>query len=128
MSTEHIPVLLHDVIEALNPEAGKRYIDATVGFGGHSLELVKAGARVLGIDRDSETISKLDIKRQTLAISEKRLTLVHGSFAAIKRIAVSYEFDQADGILFDLGFCSWQLDQSERGLSFKKDEPLDLRF
>ncbi|MCR4264386.1 MAG: 16S rRNA (cytosine(1402)-N(4))-methyltransferase RsmH, partial [Candidatus Roizmanbacteria bacterium] len=125
---DHIPVLLHEVIEALNVQPGKKYIDATVGMGGHAHEIVKQGGEVLGIDRDEESLDQLRIKNSELRINESQLHLTHGSFKDIKVIASAHGFVPVEGILFDLGFSSWQLDKSGRGFSFMKDEPLDLRF
>ncbi|KKS20605.1 MAG: Ribosomal RNA small subunit methyltransferase H [Candidatus Roizmanbacteria bacterium GW2011_GWC2_41_7] len=118
---DHTPVLLQEVIEALNVQPGKKYIDATVGMGGHAREIVKKGGIVLGIDRDQESLDQL-------RVNESQFHLAHGSFRDIKEIAYSQNFVPVDGILFDLGFSSWQLDKAGRGFSFMKDEPLDLRF
>jgi len=126
MKEEHIPVLLTDVIEALHIAPGKKYIDATVGLGGHTREIVAHGGIVLGIDRDGETIGKLRVKSEELRV--ENLTLVQGSFARIKTFAEEKGFTQVSGILMDLGYSSWQLDQSGRGFSFAKDEPLDMRY
>ena len=105
---------------------GKKYIDATVGLGGHTREIVAHGGIVLGIDRDGETIGKLRVKSEELRV--ENLTLVQGSFARIKTFAEEKGFTQVSGILMDLGYSSWQLDQSGRGFSFAKDEPLDMRY
>lgn len=123
MKQEHIPVLLNEVIEALRIVPGEKYIDCTVGLGGHTREIVKGGGIVLGIDRDAETIQKL--KESEL---NEHVTLVQGSFASIKELAGEKGFNQVSGILLDLGYSSWQLDSSGRGFSFTKDEPLDMRY
>src|SRR3989344_4038424 len=99
MKEEHIPVLLTDVIEALHIAPGKKYIDATVGLGGHTREIVAHGGIVLGIDRDGETIGKLRVKSEELRV--ENLTLVQGSFARIKTFAEEKGFTQVSGILMD---------------------------
>lgn len=127
-NVDHIPVLLHEVVDALNIQPGGRYIDATVGMGGHAREIATRGGKVLGIDRDRESLHQLKIKNEELNIGESQLVLIHGSFRDIKELASAHGFNPVDGILFDLGFSSWQLDKAGRGFSFMKDEPLDLRF
>ncbi len=126
MKRTHVPVLLKEVVEGLQVKPGKSYIDATVGFGGHTVEIVKKGGTVLGIDRDPETIQRLKESKEQ-GIKEK-LVLANGSFGDIDKIAGENGLAEVDGILFDLGYSSWQLDESGRGFSFSKDEPLDMRF
>ena len=116
----HTPVLLQATIEFLDPGPGKLYIDATVGFGGHTEELLKKGARVLGIDRDPEAIKSLR--------ESQKLVLVQGNFADIEQIAKEAGFGKVDGILFDLGVSSVQLENPQRGFSFTRDGPLDMRM
>lgn len=107
---KHTPVLVEEVIEWLEVKEGKKYIDATFGFGGHSSEIKKRGGIVLGIDADPQTGA------------------VHGNFRDIKKIAKDNGFEEIDGILFDLGVSSYQLDTPERGFSYQREGPLDLRF
>src|SRR3989344_1512429 len=123
----HTPVLLQKTVELLDPAPGKLFIDATCGFGGHTEELVKKGSKVLGIDRDPEAIEHL---RKSLGsrVKSKRLTLVQGNFADIGQIAREAGFGKVDGILFDLGFSSVQLENPQRGFSFTRDGPLDMRM
>ena len=116
----HTPVLLQATIEFLDPGPGKLYIDATVGFGGHTEELLKKGVRVLGIDRDPEAIKALR--------ESQKLVLVQWNFADIEQIAKEAGFGKVDGILFDLGVSSVQLENPQRGFSFAKDGPLDMRM
>lgn len=124
----HIPVLLAEVLSGLAVTKGKKYIDATFGFGGHTSAMLKRGAKVLGIERDEETIEEAQ-KLLTLSTGEKnRLTLVHGNYASLSTIAATHGFGSVDGILFDLGYSSWQLDKSGRGFRFSGNEPLDMRF
>ena len=123
----HTPVLLQKTVELLDPAPGKLFIDATCGFGGHTEELVKKGSKVLGIDRDPEVIRHL---RKSLGsrVKSKRLTLVQGNFADIGQIAREAGFGKVDGILFDLGVSSVQLENPQRGFSFTRDGPLDMRM
>lgn len=125
----HTPVLLQKVIEIFNPQPGERYIDATINGGGHARALAeKVGpeGKILGIDWDCKLIEESRIKNQELMI--KNITFVCGNYADIAAIAKQHDFDGVHGILFDLGFSSYHLEQSGRGFSFLKDEPLDMRY
>src|SRR3989344_6757042 len=117
----HIPVLLKEVLGFLDPKAGKKYIDATFGEGGHAKGLTEKGARVLGIDRDIVVVRKMNS-------STPKLRIVHGNFVDLKKIAETYDFTGADGVLFDLGIGSHQLDDPARGFSFQRSGPLDMRY
>ncbi len=118
----HKPVLLQEIIEFLDPKPDDLFIDATVGGGGHAIELVKNHAKVLGIDRDPEAI---DYIRKQFG---KDLILVQGNFSDIGRIAREKGFEKVNGILFDLGVSSHQLEKAERGFSFLAEGPLDMRM
>lgn len=127
----HIPVLLKEVIENLDVKPGHKYIDATLGGGGYSFEIVKLGGTVLGVDVDSDAIEYVreKIKSQKLKVkSEGRLEIVHGNFRDIEEIAKLNRFDKVSGIVFDLGLSSFQIEHSGRGFSFLRDEPLDMRM
>jgi len=119
----HTPVLLTDAVELLAVQPGKKYIDGTVGGGGHAAEIIKRGGILLGVDIDRESI---DFARQRLG---KNVTLVQGNFRDIERIAKENGFSEVDGVLLDLGVSSHQLDTPERGFSYRFGEaPLDLRL
>ncbi len=107
----------------LEPKVGKRFIDATIGGGGHTKELLGQGASVLGIDFDPVSI---EFVKKT--IKSKHLKLVCGNFADIKNIAVAANFNKVNGILFDLGVSSHQLESAERGFSFQRNASLDMRM
>lgn len=126
----HVPVLLPQVLDALAPRPGGRYVDGTANGGGHLRAMLDACApdgRVLGIDRDAEILTAL-AGRCSAAIAAGRLHLAAGSFAALSRILAAHQFTSVDGILFDLGLSSFHLDASGRGFSYSRDEPLDMRF
>ncbi len=117
----HTPVLLEEVMEFLKVVPGGRYVDATVGEGGHALEIARRGGKVLGIDQDPEILEQAS--RQL----GKKAVLVRGNFKDIDQIAQENGFTEVDGILFDLGISSWHLRSSGRGFSFQRDELLDMR-
>jgi len=124
----HEPVLLREAIESLAVRPGGRYIDATVGLGGHALAILEAaapGSRLLGIDRDPQA---LEIARKRLARFGDAAVLAHGAFAEIEEIAATHGFQAVDGVLLDIGVSSLQLDAPGRGFSFQRDEALDMRM
>lgn len=123
----HIPVLLNEVINGLKIEKGKKYIDATIGGGGHTEKILENGGVVLGIDRDNDALESVKI-RLGKYIREHRLLIVKANFEDIKNVAKKNGFVQVDGILFDFGLSSYQIDKSGRGFSFKRDERLDMRM
>jgi 16S rRNA (cytosine1402-N4)-methyltransferase len=127
MSDFHTPVLLKEAINGLNVRPGGLYIDATIGGGGHAGEIIRHGGKVLGIDQDQEAIEHTRENNKE-RIKNNKLTLVRGNFADIARIARERGFDRCDGILFDLGVSSYQLERSKRGFSFLSDDPLDMRM
>lgn len=117
----HIPVLLNEVIQFLRPGPGKKYIDATLGRGGHTQAILKAGGEVLGIDVDPSVAAELKVESEKLKVAI-------GNFGDIKAIAEENGFAEVDGILMDIGLGSHQLDTAERGFSFQREGPLDMRF
>ncbi len=158
----HIPVLLDEVITGLKVRAEGKYIDATVGDGGHTMEMLKTGATVLGIDRDPAAIERTK-RRLKKEIKEGKLILMRSNFDKLQEVAAIFapvsslakfadqvgvlsgstplrrprlhvdrlralERGSFDGILFDLGLRSGQLEEGGRGFSFQRDEPLDMRM
>lgn len=122
----HIPVLLTEVLRALEPVADGSIVDATFGAGGYSQAILAAGAaRVLGIDRDPSTIAA---GAAIAAEAHGRLVLEHGRFSDLEAIARRHGLEQVDGVVFDLGVSSMQLDESDRGFSFQAEGPLDMRM
>lgn len=128
----HTPVLLEEVLKYLLPRAGGRYIDGTLGGGGHTeaiLDQCAPDGRVLGIDTDAQALKRVG-ERLSGMVQQGRLALVRGKFAELARI-VQDEADfvsSVDGILLDLGFSSYQMDDPQRGFSFGADGPLDMRL
>jgi 16S rRNA (cytosine1402-N4)-methyltransferase len=124
----HTPVLLEEVLAGLNVQPGGWYVDCTYGRGGHTAAiLARSGphGRVLAIDRDPQAIAAARSRFD----GELRLTLKHGTFGALATLAADAGMNQrVDGVLFDLGVSSPQLDQAERGFSFSQDGPLDMRM
>ena len=115
----HIPVLQKEVLDCLNPKPNENFVDCTIGEGGHSLAILEMTAprgKVLGID------FQLRLK------PKDRLILAEDNFANLKIIVEKYKLRRVQGILFDLGMSSWHLEGSGRGFSFKRKEPLDMRF
>jgi|WetSurMetagenome_2_1015567.scaffolds.fasta_scaffold202926_1 16S rRNA (cytosine1402-N4)-methyltransferase len=128
MTTTHIPVLAREVIENLAVQAGGRYIDCTLGYGGHSqaiLEHSSPGGQLLGIDADPEAIKNASEKLKQF---DKSMLMVNDNFVNLRDICIKYDFFPVHGILFDLGLSSPQLDEEGRGFSFQHDAPLDMRF
>ncbi|MCL6610759.1 MAG: 16S rRNA (cytosine(1402)-N(4))-methyltransferase RsmH [Peptococcaceae bacterium] len=125
---EHRPVLVREVLDCLKPDDKGIYVDCTLGGAGHSYEILRAsspGGRVIGLDRDADAI-KAAARR--LAEFGDRAVLVRGNFRDLPGILDRLGVIQVDGILFDLGVSSYQLDNPHRGFSYQKDAPLDMRM
>jgi 16S rRNA (cytosine1402-N4)-methyltransferase len=124
----HVSVLLDEAVGALDPRPGGRYIDGTLGAGGHAtrvLELSAPDGRLLGLDADPQA---LELARRRLTPFGERVVLVHSNYRCLRDVAEEHGFAPADGVLLDLGLSSMQLDLWNRGFSFRRDEPLDMRF
>lgn len=124
----HIPVMPTEVLAGLQLRPGGRYVDCTVGLGGHAasiLEKISPGGKLLGIDIDAEALKVARVKLDNYGGA---VTLVNDSFANLEDICRRHDFYPVDGILFDLGVSSMQLDTAERGFSFQREAPLDMRF
>ncbi len=124
---EHKSVLLEECIEYLNIRPDGVYVDGTLGLGGHSLEIVQrlGTGRLIAIDRDETAIER---SKARLAAWSDRITFIHGDFRDLGAILDGAGVDLADGMLFDLGVSSPQLDEAERGFSYMADAPLDMRM
>ncbi|MCX2721875.1 16S rRNA (cytosine(1402)-N(4))-methyltransferase RsmH [Roseibium salinum] len=121
----HVPVLLSEVLQWLDPQPEEVFIDGTFGAGGYSRALLERGARVIGIDRDPDAIAG---GQSLVKEAEGRLILVEGRFADLDAHASANDFDGVNGVVLDLGVSSMQLDEAGRGFSFLRDGPLDMRM
>jgi 16S rRNA (cytosine1402-N4)-methyltransferase len=128
VTTQHVPVMLAEVLEALAPRAGGRYVDGTLGGGGYSAAILAAcgpDGRVLGLDADPAALERA---RARLAGFGERVSLAHANFRALGQIAGEQGFAPCDGVVLDLGLSSDQLGWPHRGFSFAVDGPLDMRY
>jgi 16S rRNA (cytosine1402-N4)-methyltransferase len=127
--TRHIPVLLDDILRILSPKPGNVLVDCTLGLGGHSaalLERVTPRGRLIGIDFDPANIA---IARTKLAaVPDGRFDLFHNNFAALPTVLAQAGVERVDGILADLGVASPQIDDPQRGFSYRQPGPLDMRM
>ena len=124
----HQPVLYKEIIHALQPHGSGRYVDGTLGAGGHArgiLEVSAPDGQLLGLDVDPQALA---LAREILAPYERRIHLAQASYTSLSAQLVQLGWDQVDGILLDLGASSMQFDAPERGFSFLHDAPLDMRF
>jgi 16S rRNA (cytosine1402-N4)-methyltransferase len=127
-AVRHHPVMVERVVELLRPHPGGVYLDATLGLGGHAERLLAASApdgRVIGLDRDPESLA---LARERLAGAGDRLVTVGASFADLAAVAEDLGVTAVDGVLYDLGVSSLQLDEPARGFSYRTDAPLDMRM
>ena len=128
LELHHNPVMTPEVLHGLYVQPGGRYIDATLGEGGHSkaiIEACKPGGQVLGIDADPEAIQ---VANKRIDVSSDEFLGINTNFRDLRTTSLRYRFAPVHGILFDLGVSSLQLDKESRGFSFKRADPLDMRF
>ena len=128
--SQHIPVMLEEVLKYLQPKSGGLYIDGTLGGGGHTSAILERSApngRVLGIDTDEQALQRVRARLPEF-VENGRLVLAHGNFADMSSIAQENGFSSVQGVLLDLGFSSDQMDDPQRGFSFGADGPLDMRL
>jgi len=121
----HKPVFLEEAVDALNISSGGTYVDATFGRGGHSVEILSRlglDGKLIAIDKDPEAIE------HAKALNDKRLSLHHGSFSELSNFLKSLKIEKVNGVLLDLGISSPQIDSADRGFSFQKTGPLDMRM
>ena len=127
-NTPHVSVLYHQIITALLPISSGRYVDATVGAGGHAsgiLEKSSPNGKLLGLDTDPQALA---LSNQRLALYGDRVHLIHSSYTQLQQVLQTIGWDDVNGIVIDLGVSSMQIDSAERGFSFQQDGPLDMRF
>ncbi len=127
MVFHHVSVMLDEVIEGLNIKEDGIYVDGTLGAAGHSLEIVKklGTGKLIGIDQDKNALLK---SKQVLGKYLDKVSLVKSNYSNIKNVLRNLNIEKVDGILLDLGVSSHQLDEGERGFSYNKDAPLDMRM
>ena len=118
----HVAIMVAEVLEALSPPAGAVVLDCTLGFGGHAEALARRGARVVALDRDAEELARTAARLASLGLP---IETVHSDYARAEDVLAGRA---VDGVLADLGVSSMQLDRPERGMSFKRDGPLDMRM
>ncbi len=124
----HVPVMHQEVMEFLNPSAGGCFLDCTLGMAGHAssiIEKIGATGHLIGLDRDERS---LELAREKLAGFRGRLDLVHSDFRDFDGVLKRLGVEAVDGMLFDLGISSFQLDNPQRGFSFRLEGPLDMRM
>jgi len=121
----HEPVMVQEVLRFLDPRPGKLVVDATVGTGGHAEAILERGAELIGIDRDPLA---LEVARERLSRFGKRFLLIQDNFRHLVQILRDHGVQEVDGVLFDLGMSSFQLEDPKRGFSFLKEGPLDMRM
>ena len=121
----HVSVLLREAIDGLDIKKDGIYIDCTAGGGGHSIEILKAGGRLVCFDRDMDAIRAV---KKRLASYEDRYTAVHSNYADFEQALDDLGIDKIDGAIMDLGVSSYQLDEAERGFSYNSDARLDMRM
>jgi 16S rRNA (cytosine1402-N4)-methyltransferase len=128
IQSTHIPVLFQEALATLDPQPGGKYIDATLGGGGHAEGILTASSPngiLLGLDANPDALERT---RERLARFGERVTFVHSNFRTLKKVATRHGFTGVDGILFDLGLSSHQLDDPDQGFSFQAEGPLDMRL
>jgi len=128
MDFHHIPIMLTEILDHMGLRPGGSYVDCTLGGGGHSYEMVRRiqpGGRLIGIDQDPEALAAAGKK---LAEYASGVTLVHSNFYRLKEVLAELGIPAVDGILFDIGVSSHQLDEAGRGFSYMQDAPLDMRM
>lgn len=127
MKFHHVPVLLKEVLEGLSIKEDGIYVDGTLGGAGHSKEIAKrlTTGKIIGIDQDQDALKK---SRDVLKEYKDKVYLVHSNYVRIKEVLRELDIEKVDGILLDLGVSSHQLDTEERGFSYNKDAPLDMRM
>ncbi len=126
----HTPVMVREVLQLLRPQAGEVLVDATVGLGGHAVEIASRlipGGWLIGMDRDPKAL-EIAARRLAHLSGAIRVTMVHADFRELPQVLRERGLEAIDGVLFDLGVSSMQLDSAERGFSFRFDAPLDMRM
>lgn len=128
MKFEHKSIMVNEAIEILQPKDNEIFLDCTAGGGGHSLkigELLNSEGMIVGIDRD---IAAVNATRERLSALKCKVEIVHGNFGDLDKILDDLNIEKINGVIFDLGISSYQIDNAERGFSYMQDAPLDMRM
>jgi 16S rRNA (cytosine1402-N4)-methyltransferase len=129
--SRHVPVMLDEVLAALEPRPGQVFVDCTVGLGGHSAEILRRilpGGRLIGLDFDPASLESACQKLTPLKGAKGHFQLVHNNFAALNTVLANAGIEKIHGILADLGVSSPQIDDPARGFSYRQNGPLDMRM
>jgi len=127
----HRSIMVQEILEVLRPQAGEIAVDATLGYGGHATELLKRiqpGGRLIALDTDPIELPKTEARLRAAGFDADMLSVAHSNFAGLTRVLATQGVESADIILADLGLSSMQIDNPDRGFTFKFDGPLDLRM
>lgn len=127
----HRPIMVQEILEVLRPRAGEVGVDCTLGFGGHTIELLKSiqpGGRVIALDQDPIELPKTEIRLREAGYDQSSLVVRHSNFAGLPKVLGELELSGVDFLLADLGVSSMQLNDPDRGFSYKINAPLDLRM
>src|SRR5688572_9281713 len=127
----HRPIMVEEVLRVLAPKDGEVFVDCTLGYGGHAMELVRAlrpGGKLIALDADPIECAKTEGRLRGEGFGEEELIVRHTNFAALPQTLAGLGIEAVDGLLADLGVSSMQLDNPARGFTFKQDGPLDLRL
>ena len=128
LAFHHVPIMVHEVMDLLEPGRGGVFVDGTLGGGGHSeaiLQLLPEDGRLIGIDRDTTALAAASARLQPFG---DRFTALHGNFFHMKSLLRQRGVARVNGILLDLGVSSYQLDEASRGFSYRAEAPLDMRM
>lgn len=123
----HIPVLVNEILEILNVSEGKKFIDCTLGDGGHTLEILKRGGFVYGFDVSGTSLERAKKRIEELGYKDLFMP-INSNFSNLEEEAKRHNIQEVDGILYDLGYSTYQLETEDFGLSLQKDAPLDMRL
>ena len=127
----HRPIMVQEVLDVLRPQSGDIAVDATLGYGGHATEIIKRiqpGGRLIALDTDPIELPKTETRLRAAGVGPEVLTVVQSNFAGLARVLAANGIEAADIVLADLGLSSMQIDNPERGFTYKFDGPLDLRM
>lgn len=127
----HRPIMVEEILAVLEPKAGEVAVDCTLGYGGHAVEIlrrIQPGGKLIGLDQDPVELPKTEARMRAMGFGEEEFVVGHSNFAGLPKVLGELGLNGVDMVLADLGISSMQLDNPERGFSYKVDGPLDLRM